>query len=511
MWTPAFASVIGGEGRPGIRAAAGRIRGRTNEQEREGAMNQQEYQSHDAVGLAGLIAAREVSAAEVLEAALARTAAVNPTLNAVILDLSNEARAQLAKAEPTGPLAGVPFLIKDIGAQVKGAATTSGSRVFASAVAAADSALTAAYREAGLVIFGKTNTPEFGLEPVTEPELFGATLNPWSLEHTPGGSSGGAAAAVAAGILPAAHASDGGGSIRMPAACCGLFGLKPTRGRVSFAPADEGWGGFSIQHAVTWTVRDSAALLDVACRPVDGDPYWLDPPARPFLDEAGREPGRLRIGLIPGALDGTATDPQCAEAVQAAARLCESLGHTVEEVRLDLDFAALREATGAVIAASIAATLDGEAARRGRPIEPGEVDAVTMAMYRRGQKVGGGQFVQSMQIAHAAGRAVAPVFERFDMVLSSTMGQPPVRRGSLRGDPLDLGGYAGRLFDFMPNTQLFNVTGQPAMSVPLAMSREGLPIGIQFAGRAADEAGLLRLAAQLEQAAPWRDRRPAMR
>ena len=470
-------------------------------------MNQQEYQSHDAVGLAGLIASGEVSAAEVLEAALARSAQVNPTLNAIIHDLSDEARALAAGGAPAGPLAGVPFLIKDIVAQVKGAPTTCGSRMFADAVAPADSALTAAYREAGLVIFGKTNTPEFGLEPVTEPELFGPTLNPWSLDHTPGGSSGGAAAAVAAGILPAAHASDGGGSIRMPAACCGLFGLKPTRGRVSFAPADEGWGGFSIQHAVTWTVRDSAALLDVACRPVDGDPYWLEPPLTPFLDEVGRDPGALRIGLVPGALDGSATDPECAAAVQAAARLCEALGHQVEEVRLDLDFAALREATGAVIAASIAATLDGEAARRGRPVEPGEVDAVTMAMYRRGQKVAGGQFVQSMQIAHAAGRAVAPVFARFDVLLSSTMGQPPVRRGSLRGDPLDLGGYAERLFAFMPNTQLFNVTGQPAMTVPLAWSQGGLPIGIQFAAMMGDEATLFRLAGQLEQARPWASRR----
>lgn len=474
-------------------------------------MNQDDYQARDATGLAALIAKKEVSAAEVLEAALTRAAAVNPTLNAIILSLEDQARAQVAAGTPAGTLGGVPWLIKDISAQVAGTPTTSGSRLFRNNVAAADSAIVTAYREAGLVIFGKTNTPEFGLEPVTEPELFGPTLNPWSLEHTPGGSSGGAAAAVAAGILPAAHASDGGGSIRMPASCCGLFGLKPSRGRVSFAPADEGWGGFSIQHAVTRTVRDSAALLDVVCRPVDGDPYWLEPPATPFAAEVGRDPGKLRIGVLPGGVAGETIDPECAAAVADVARLCASLGHEVEEISLTVDFPAMREGAGSIIAANIAATIDGEIARRGRPLEDGEIDAVTVAMHRRGQRVSGALYVQSMQAAHAAGRAVARTQETFDVLLCSTMGQPPIPKGALRGDPLDLRGYADRLFAFMTNTQLANLTGQPAMSVPLAWSAGGLPIGIQFMGRPGDEAGLLRLAGQLETARPWAGRRPAMR
>ncbi|MEO8927583.1 MAG: amidase, partial [Caulobacteraceae bacterium] len=429
-------------------------------------MNQSDYLRCDAVGLAALIARREVTAAEVLEAALARTAAVNPKLNAVTLLMADEARAAVRAGAPAGPLGGVPFLVKDLGAQVKGWAITSGSRLLKDNIAGADSALVAAHRRAGLVIFGKTNTPEFGLEPVTEPEAFGPTRNPWDLERTPGGSSGGAAAAVAGGMVPAAHASDGGGSIRVPAACCGLFGLKPSRGRVSFAPADEGWGGFSIHHAVTRSVRDSAALLDAVCAPVPGDPYWLEPPASPFLGEVDREPGPLRIAFTTAALASDTLDPECARAVRNAARLCESLGHQVEEAALPGDMAALGAAAGVVVAASVAATLDTEAARRGRPIGEGDVEAVTWALYQRGRGVSGAAYIQALQAAHAFGRTVAAFFERWDMLLLSTLGRPPVPIGWLRGDPPDPAGYVERLFAFMPNTQAFNVTGQPAMTVP---------------------------------------------
>ena len=237
-------------------------------------MNFEDYRRHDAVGLAELVARKDVSAAELLDAAAARMAEVNPKINAVTMDLTERARA-----EPMvhGAFSGVPFLLKDLGATLAGTPTTGGSRLFADAIAPADNAITTAYKGAGLSIFGKTNTPEFGLWPMTESDLLGICRNPWDLSRTPGGSSGGAAAAVAAGIVPAAHASDGGGSIRTPASCCGLFGMKPSRGRVSFAPAGEGWAGASIQHAVTRSVRDSAALLDVACRPQPGDPYFLQP------------------------------------------------------------------------------------------------------------------------------------------------------------------------------------------------------------------------------------------
>ena len=470
-------------------------------------MNQGDYQAQDATGLAAMIAGKQVSAGEVLDAAIARMEQVNPTLNAVILDLTDQAKAQLKQGTPAGPLGGVPWLIKDIGALVAGTPTTSGSRLMKDAVAPTDSAIVTQYRKAGLVIFGKTNTPEFGLEPVTEPEFFGPTLNPWDLTRTPGGSSGGAGAAVAGGIVPAAHASDGGGSIRTPAACCGLFGMKPSRGRVSSAPAGEGWGGASVQHAVTRSVRDSALLLDVICAPQPGDPYFLAPPATPFVEEVRRDPGKLRIGVISGALDGGSIDPECAAAVADAAKLCESLGHSVDEVTLGLDFDAIRDAAGGVIAASVHATLEMVTAQRGRPLEDGEVDLITRAMASRGARVTGAAYVLGMQTLHAAGRAVAAIHERFDVLLSSTLGSPPIPKGSLRGDPLDLAGYGPRLFAFMPNTQLFNVTGQPAMTVPLAWSKSGLPIGIQFVAPMGDEATLFRLAGQLEKARPWADKR----
>lgn len=472
-------------------------------------MTPSEYLAQDAVGLADLIRRRQVSALEVLEAALERTAATNPRVNAVTLSMEAQARAAIAAGLPEGPLTGVPFLLKDLGAQMAGVPTTSGSRLFKDNIPAADGASVTGYRRAGLVLYGKTNTPELGLEPVTEPEMFGPSRNPWDLERTPGGSSGGASAAVSAGMVPAAHASDGGGSIRTPASCCGLFGLKPGKGRVSFAPANEGWGGFSIQHAVTRSVRDSAALLDAICQPQPGDPYWLEPPATPFAAEVGKDPGKLRIGFFTGAINtGGAIDPECADAVRAAAALCASLGHEVEEAVLPGDIASAAAAAGSIIAASIASTIATEEARRGRPVEQGEIDIVTQVMMTRGQGISAADYVRAMQLAHAYGRQVAAFYARYDIFLCSTLGSPPIRVGELRGKPLDLQGYAPRLFAFMPNTQAFNITGQPAMTVPLAWSKSGLPIGIQFVGRLADEATLLRLAGQLEQAQPWAHRRP---
>jgi amidase len=467
-------------------------------------MDFEDYRRHDAVGLAELVASRQVSPAELLDTATARMAEVNPAINAVTMDLS--ARA-LAETPAEGAFHGVPFLLKDLGAALAGTPTTGGSRLMAETVASADSALTAAYRAAGLSIFGKTNTPEFGLWPVTESELLGVCRNPWDTGRTPGGSSGGAASAVAAGIVPAAHASDGGGSIRTPASCCGLFGLKPSRGRVSFAPMGEGWGGASIQHAVTRSVRDSAALLDVACRPQPGDPYFLAPPERPFAEEAKREPGRLRVAFMAGAMQAPALDPECAAAVRDAAKLCETLGHQVEEVEIPGDVIAMAAAAGAVIGASVAASLDAEAARRGRPIEDGEVEALTMLMYRRGQGVSASDYVRGLAAIHAYGRAVAQLFERYDVLLLSTLGSPAIPVGWITEQPQKIN---ERLFAFMPNTQAFNNTGQPAMTVPLAWSQGGLPIGLQFVARMGAEATLFRLAGQLEQARPWFDRTPPL-
>ncbi len=471
-------------------------------------MNAAEYQSLDAVGLADLVARREVSAGEVLDAAMARLHQVNPKINAVILDREAEARAAIAEGLPAGPFAGVPFLIKDITTQMRGAPTTSGSRVFAHDVAPADSALVALYRKAGFVLFGKTNTPEFALVGITEPELFGATLNPWSLGRTCGGSSGGAAAAVAAGIAPAAQASDGGGSIRIPASCCGLFGLKTSRGRVSMAPLGESWGGLSVLHAETRSVRDSAAILDISCAPQPGDPYFIAPPATPFAAEVGRDPGKLRIGMLLCNLLGGPLEGEVADAVAEAGRLCESLGHTVEEVRPPTDLSALTPAALTIIATAVVNSLDTEAERRGRPIAQDEVEWVTWTLYEQGKAFTARQYLQAVRATHAMARATAPFFERYDMMLLSTLGRLPLPIGLLNDGPGDLDALVAKFYDFGPNTQLFNVTGQPAMSTPLAWSREDIPIGIQFAGRFGDEATLLRLAGQLEQARPWAARRP---
>ena len=467
-------------------------------------MNFEDYRKYDAVGLAGLVANGEVSAAELLETAVARMAAVNPKINAVTMDLTEWGRQDVTRPIWSGPMAGVPFLLKDLGAQLAGSPTTSGSAVFKDTLATSDSAITTAYKEAGLVIFGKTNTPEFGLMPVTEPALLGPCRNPWDVGRTPGGSSGGAAAAVAAGIVPAAHASDGGGSIRTPASACGLFGMKPSRGRVSFAPMGEGWGGASIQHAVTRSVRDSAVLLDAVCEPQPGDPYFLARPERSFAAEVGRDPGKLSIGFTTAALASDALDPECAGAVLDAARLCEGMGHMVEETHVPGDLAAMQQGAGDVIAASIAATLDAEGERRGRPVAEGDVELLTWLMYQRGKQISGSAYVRGLAAIHAYGRAMAGLFQRYDVLLLSTLGSPAIPIGHLTENPAE---YVQRLFAFMPNTQAFNNTGQPAMTLPLAWSaRGGLPIGVQFVGRMGEEALLYRLAGQIEKARPWFDR-----
>jgi amidase len=468
-------------------------------------MNQDDYMARDAVGLAELIAAKEITALEALEAALERAAAVNPKINVITLDLSERARREAA-LPAAGPLAGVPFLLKDLGPALAGTATTSSCKLYKDDIAQADGPLTAAYRGAGLVIFGKTNTPELGLEPITEPVMFGPTRNPWDLSRTSGGSSGGAAAAVAAGILPAAHASDGGGSIRIPASCCGLFGLKPSRGRVSSAPRNEGWGGFSTSHAVSHSVRDSAVLLDIACAPQPGDPYWAAPPVTPFAAAAEHDPSPLRIAFSTIALASQGIDPECAEAVRAAARLCADLGHHVEEVDPPVDRTAMA-AAGVVISASIAAELDAVVERRGRPITADDVEPITLSSYERGRAFSGSEYVRALRMAHAYGRAMGAFFQTYDILIISTLGSTAIPVGALHGEPLDLEGYARRLFDFMPNTQVFNVTGQPAASIPLGMSASGLPIGVQFAARSGEESLLLSLAGQLERAAPWEGRR----
>ena len=474
-------------------------------------MRQDEYQKQDAVGLAALVRNRDVSADEVLDAAVARLDQVNGTLNAVIDRFEGEARQAIKDGLPDGPLRGVPYLVKDIGVWMKGHPTAAGSRLFKqSAPAAVDSELIAAYRRAGLVMFGKTNTPEFGAAAVTESPSFGIARNPWNLDRTCGGSSGGTASAVAAGVVPAAHGSDGGGSIRIPASCCGLFGLKPSRGRVSSAPLGDAWNGFAINHALTRSVRDSAALLDASCQNVSGDNNFISPPATPFLQDVGRDPGKLRVGYIPGMLmSALPIDPEIAAAVADAARLCTSLGHDVEETKIEAGFLGVRAKANAILSANMAQMLKTVGAARGRPVTEDEVEGVVWIVAQDGLALSGVEISEAFAEVYQFNRAIGAVFDHFDVLLMATLGQTPVKVGQLSITRIDdRDAYTEALYRFMPNTQPFNISGATAMSVPLGWSKDGLPIGIQFVARNGNEALLFRLAGQLEQVRPWAQRRP---
>jgi len=472
-------------------------------------MTPDEYGSADAVELARLVARGEVKPEELLERALDRQEEVNGTLNCVVIPMVDHARAAIEAGLPSGPLRGVPFLLKDLHAHYAGVRTTSGCRLFTDFVPDYDAELTARYRRAGLVVFGKTASPEFGLTTTTESTLFGATRNPWSPGFTAGGSSGGSAAAVAAGIVPAAHASDGGGSIRIPASCCGVFGLKPTRARTPAGPrAGEGWSGMSHHHAVSISVRDSAALLDATQGPERGAPYWAPPPARPYRDEVGAPPGRLRIALQRSAWNGCEVDPECVAAAESAARLCEELGHQVEETELSLPPEMIGEATRVIIFANLRASLDERLAELGRELRPDDVEPTTWLILRATSGQSATDYARAIRTLHALGRRVEEFLETRDVILSPTMAVPPLPLGALSLSNPDVQAAVRQLTRTTGFTQLFNASGSPAMSVPLHWTAAGLPVGVQFAGRFGDEATLLRLAAQLEEARPWRQRRP---
>lgn len=467
------------------------------------------YTSFDAIALAEGVANGDFSPRQLLDEAMARLDAHNATLNAVTVSMFDQARAAIDNGLPEGPFRGVPFLLKDLGVFYTGVRTTNGSRMFSDYVADHDSELVARYKRAGLVIFGKSASPEFGLTTSTDSLLFGPTRNPWRHTHMAGGSSGGAAAAVAIGILPAAHASDGGGSIRVPASCCGLFGLKPTRARNPAGPdLGEGWAGMSTGHVITRSVRDSAALLDVTSGPDVGDPYWAPPPARPFLDEVDTEPGKLRIAYTAQAFNGVPTHADCVSAMEDAVALCGTLGHHVEEAKLTIDVPQLREATRIIIGANTRCTLEQRAAALGRPLQPDDVEPRTYTMVTGAQKVSASDYARAIRTLHAIGRQVGRFVQPYDVLLSPTMATPPLELEALSPENPDNRQYLQNLMLTVGYTQLFNVAGNPAMSVPLFWNADGLPIGIQFAGKFGDEATLFRLAGQLEQARPWANRRP---
>ncbi len=472
-------------------------------------MKSSEYEQHDGLGLAELVRTKAVSPDEVLEAALALADERNPALNAIVSESRPAARAAVAGGLPDGPFRGVPYLLKDLGVLLTGTVTSFGSRLFEQFVADHDSEITARLKRAGLVIFGKTNTPELGLCPSTEPRLFGPTVNPWMPGYSAGGSSGGAAAAVAAGIVPMAHATDGGGSIRIPASCCGLVGLKPTRARNPMGPdVGEGWSGASVGHAVTRTVRDSAALLDATAGPDVGDPYWAPPPAGPYRAEVGRAPGRLRIALATRPWNGKPVHAECAAGAAAAARLCERLGHHVEEASPVIDAEALGMATRIIVGANVRQVLEARAAALGRELRREDVERETWARGLDGHTMRAADYARSVGVMHRAGRAVARFFSGYDVLLSPTMCQPPYPLGVLDGASDNAEAFEDALLSSIGFTSLFNSAGNPALSLPLHWSTAGLPIGIQFAGRFGDEATLFRLAGQLEQAQPWAHRRP---
>lgn len=464
---------------------------------------------HDALGLAALVRGRKVSPSELLDAAIARAEALNPRFNFMAQKHYDFARAAIAKGLPSGPFTGVPWLLKDLNTYIAGELTEGGSRFYRGNRATVTSELVTRHMRAGFVIFGKTTTPEFGLTGTTENKLTGDTRNPWNSAHIAGGSSGGAAAAVAAGVLPAAHATDGGGSIRIPASCCGLFGLKPSRGRVPMGPLrTEGWGGLSTHHAVTRSVRDSAAILEVTHGIEPGSRYGAPSPAEGFVAQVGKQPGRLRIALMLRPLAGSPVDAQCLEAARAAAQLCESLGHHVEEAAPALDIAALGGASFALMAPAIAADIADRAKATG--LNPAELlEPITLAFAEIGKSLSGMDVARANNVMQAAAIAVGQFMQRYDVILAPTLAAPPPELGRINLSPgIAMPEWGQRVAAFSPFAQMANWTGQPSMSVPLGQSREGLPIGVMFTGRYGEEALLFRLAAQLEKAAPWAGRRP---
>jgi amidase len=492
-------------------------------------MGFREYGDYDALGLAELVRSAQVSPTELLDEALARTAAVNPKINAVIHLMEARAREAIAAGLPEGPFRGVPFLIKDLMTAFAGEPMRRGSRLFKDYVPAHDEELTRRYRRAGLVIFGKTNTPEFGVTNVTEPELFGPTRNPWNLERTSSGSSGGSAAAVAARIVPAANANDGGGSIRTPASNCALVGLKPSRGRNPTGPtAPDEWFGLIGEHAVTRTVRDSAALLDATCGDYPQQLMKLPAPERPYLEETGRDAGRLRIGFSfdPGL--AKVLHPENRAALESTTSRLSALGHELVEVRLPLQTESFIANYASLVSADVAADLRMAKSMVGREATSDDVELATWILAKMGEAQSAADLTEALWGMQVFSRQWLGWSSAFDVLLTPTVGVPPLPIGAYKLSTMQKQGLkllmalpASALlsqrdkvieafvapFEAAPYTMVANVTGQPSLSLPLHWTADGLPMGMLFTARTGDEATLFRLAAQLEQAMPWRDRR----
>jgi amidase len=444
-------------------------------------------------------------------AAFEAVAKVNPRINAVLHTIPKEAAAEIRAGLPRGPFTGVPFLIKEIVLHAKGVRCEMGSKLAQGYVPDADTELMARFRRAGFVLAGTTQTPEFGYNPTTETRAFGPVHNPWDLGRSPGGSSGGSGAAVAAGIVPIAHANDGGGSIRIPASCNGLVGLKPSRDRI---PSGPDYGdllcGLACEFALTRSVRDAAALLDAVAGPDPGAPGHPVPPARPYREQIGTPPSRLRIAWTTTPASGAKIDPECEKAVHETVRLLESLGHTLIEDRPRYDWDAFLENVNVIWGAFGVASIDFASAMTGRKPGPDTLEAVTLASYEDGKRYSAIDLLNAMTHCNLVSRQVGPFFEKVDVLVTPTIARQPAPLGELNQNREGMTAmeWTRQVFSYVPFTPLFNVTGQPAISLPLHWSADGLPVGVQIAGRFGDEATLLRLAEQLEQARPWAAKRP---
>jgi amidase len=470
----------------------------------------------DATAQAELVRSGEASPLELVDAAIARIEALNPQLNAVIHDLSDEGRAAASNSLPDGPFRGVPFLFKDIGAALAGQPFHLGTRILKEIDfrAPVDTYLGQRFRDAGFVTIGKTNTPELGILPTTEPDAYGATRNPWNLEHTPGGSSGGSAAAVASGMVPIAHANDGGGSIRIPASHCGLVGLKPSRQRISEGPLiGDNISGLTAELVLARSVRDVAAVLDAVHGPAPGDPYVAPPPVRPYADELDADSGQLRIALITSSAAEIEVEPVVIEAARDAGALVESLGHAVSERGLaEVSFGDGGELVESFMVrweAGQAATIATLERVIGRQVTAEDVEPLTWALAEAGRRHGAGEYLSAVALHQLVSRAIGGWLDaEFDLLLTPAVGEPPPRLGSYDDSGPDPMAAIRRAWPTAAFSGIFNATGQPAISLPLYWTDDGLPVGVQLVAALGREDLLIRVAAQLERARPWADRVP---
>jgi amidase len=478
-------------------------------------MNAAELLSLDGLAQGELVRARQVSAVELVDAAISRIEALNPTLNCVVIERFEQAHEDAARLDagpaPEGSFAGVPVLLKDLGQEIQGVVQFDGSRAHLSEPAARDSNLAAHYRRAGVIFLGKTSSPEFGNHSTSEPAVHGPCRNPWSTTLTTGGSSGGSAAAVAARMVAIGGASDGAGSIRIPSSCCGVYGLKPTRGRISPAPqAGDTLFGLATNHAITRSVRDSAALLEASSGPVRGDSYWLAAPADSLLDAVGTDRNPLLIGMSSSHTVGAEVHPDCVAAAEHTAALLSSLGHSIEDAAPEFDVSAMVTSMLDVWATGNAAWHDALAASLGRPLEPGELEPTTWELVEHGRRLSAVDLSRALDHLEAAAWQIASFFERYDLWLTPTLAQPPPPLGELNRSLGTALGWWEYDMQFNPWNAIANISGSPAASLPLFWNDAGLPIGTMLTGPFGDEATVLSVSSQLEQADPWIGRVPQL-